>query len=96
MLHKFVRYLFPPRYTVDKLPLLPIRYSGSSTRSTSDKKQWIDLLKRAGLARTNADAVNILNYYPGLGIEEIIKREKRKRRRVPRLIRAWTRFKRLF
>lgn len=94
MIHRIFRYLFPRIRTRDKLPLLSIRYSSqhSKTRATPAE---IEMLKLAGLARTDADAARLRNKHRGISATQIVKKLRKPRRRKPWL-RAWKRFKKLW
>mgnify|MGYP005847452549 CR=1 FL=1 len=95
MLRRMFRYFFPRLLPREKLPLPSRRYSSPNiNREIPEEEVWkIDLIIGNGLARTQEDAKRLLMRYPGLSLTRLIKTEKRKRRRLGRLARAWRRFK---
>jgi hypothetical protein len=99
-LKSLIRYLFPPTRKKQRLPLLPLEFSSDHYRSAmpddEESSRYRLQLIGFGLARTQADAQRVLDRYPNAHIREIVKAEKRQRRRQPRIIRAWRRLKRLW
>ena len=90
-------YLFPPVRRQQKLPLLPLKYSNDQSKAVSPRvRQQITLLKGRGAARTDAQAIRLLQIYENKSVAHIVKMEKRKRRRQPRLALAWKRFWSIF
>jgi hypothetical protein len=87
------RYLFPRLRLRERLPLLPLEYSSRQSRYRLTRNPDIDLLKMAGVARTDHDALRLLKRNPGMPVGETIKQYKRKRRREGRLQKAWRRLK---
>ena len=98
-MRKLIRYLFPPIRNKQRLPLLPLDYSSTHSRHGDIPDDVFDklyMIKGYGLARTDQDAYRLLRKYQGQPIQDIVKAEKRKRRRQGRLARAWQRLKRLW
>jgi hypothetical protein len=96
MLHRIYRYLFPPIRPQSRLPLLSRKWSSASSvygDPPDEYRREINILKGYSLARTDADAYLLLRQYGGQSILTIIRAEKRKRRRMGRLRRAWKRLK---
>jgi hypothetical protein len=90
---KFLGYLFPPIHLRQKLPLHPLGHSTNMSRHeiTPRVKEAARLFKAYSVARTEHDAAKLLAAYPGATELEIIKWEKRKRKREHRLVKAWHR-----
>jgi len=95
-MRKLIHYLFPPRRLQSQLPLLPLEWSGQHSRHEPVQAEDADNLKGHGLARTSPDAQRLMSKYKGQPVEAIIKTHKRKRRREPRLRKAWRRLKALW
>ena len=96
MMRRFFRYLFPPLRNQQKLPLLTRNYSSVYSRYGEPPPEalpLIDILLMHGLAQTQADAYRLLRQYKNVSITEIVRIEKRKRRREPRWKRALRRLK---
>ncbi len=95
MIRRLLRYLFPRPRLRNRLPLLPLDWS-MDTPVKSHRRQAVELVKGWDLARTNADAIRLLNRYRGQPVNAIVQAERRNRRRDPRLQRAWRRLKKLW
>lgn len=94
MIKRAIKYLFPGLTLRQKLPLLPLRYSSDTGAMPPDEVRVIvDLLKGYAVARTDQDAMRILDLHRGKSIQEIIKQTRRDRKRVHPLKRAWIRLK---
>lgn len=94
---RLIHYLFPPLRGRDRLPLPSRAWSSEHSRSpvSLEDPGAIRMLKGHGLAQTNADAATILRQHRGIPINDLVRDLKRKRRREPRLQRAWRKFKEL-
>jgi hypothetical protein len=94
-----IKYLFPKLRDRDKLPLLPLEWSSSTSRHgrpDSELANHREALKSNSLARTDQDADRLLRLHKDKPINEVIQIAKRNRRREPRLKRALRRLKRLW
>lgn len=77
-------YFFPKRSHKSKLPLLPRHFSSSGSAwgdPQAELEDQIETLKIHGLARTKHDAHRVLIRHKGKAIDQIIKDEKRRRRK---------------
>jgi hypothetical protein len=94
---RLIKYLFPPRKTRQKLPLLSLRWSSDQCPYPSKRNfdYEIYMLQAAGVARTPEDCLRLLHTY-GPWCQTIIQAERRKRRFKPRLVRAWERLQRIW
>lgn len=81
-----------------RLPLLPIASSSAECRTGIDesRRDELDLMVRSGVAKTEADAMRLLNRFCDLKINSVIEVTRRERRYKSRLALAWHRFLRLF
>jgi hypothetical protein len=95
---KLWSYLFPPITIKSQLPLLPREWSSAHSRVQSRVTQQgdIQILKGFGVARTDADALRLLKRHHDKHVLDIAMLAQRKRKRKPRIIRAWDRLKRLW
>lgn len=96
---RFTDYLFPKKRLQSKLPLLPKGYS--STESIygdphPDMDEHITTLQSYSVARTKHDAHRVLRRHGEKPIEDVLKAEKRHRRRRNPVKLAWQRLLQLF
>lgn len=99
MIHKIIHYLFPQRQLHEKLPLRSLRWSSHHSRHgriPDNLEASISRLMTHNIIRTRQDGYRLIKEYPGVGVDQIIRTEKRKRRHVPRIQLAWRRLKRLW
>ncbi len=93
------RYFFPRVRLVRRLPLPPKGYSSTQSRwgePPEELRASMRLLIGAGVARTEADAYRVYRNHPGQSLKQIIRVNKRKRRREPLLARLWRKVKELW
>ncbi len=94
------RYFFPRVRLVRRLPLPPRGYSSAQSRwgePPDALRPALRVLIGAGVARTEADAYRVYRAHPGQSLKQIIRANKRKRRRresVP--ARLWRKLKELW
>lgn len=95
---RVIKYLFiPKRRLVQKLPLLPLQFSSKNGPAVDPAlAQEVWLLKGHSVARTDQDALRLLQKHKGKSAREIIKQVKRKRRFKPWLQTFWHRLKRIW
>lgn len=94
MISKALKYLFPKLKARQKLPLLPLTYSVDSKPTIPAQMQGdVIRLKLAAVARTDHDAIQLLLEHPGMNVKQIIDKNRRKRKRSNKWVRAWDRLK---
>src|ERR1041385_6311169 len=92
-----LRYLFPKRRLKSKLPLLPLQWSSTHGINVDPARALdIAMLKGHGIARTDQDAMRLLEKHSDLKTHELIKKSKRPRRPKQRIARAVNRLKRIW
>lgn len=93
------RYFFPRRRLYQRLPLPPLRYTSrvsvwgevpEALKADAHRLMW------GGVAVTEADAYRLLKKYPGSTVSQIVRKERRKRRTMSPIRRAWRRWKKVW
>jgi hypothetical protein len=88
------RFLFPKRKLQSKIPLLPLSWSSRDGPYPDEiDHNQEEALRAYAMIRTRQDAIRCLRRYPGLPLQQIIKKEQRQRRFKNRLKLAWRRLK---
>lgn len=94
---RLLKYLFPRRRLQQRLPLLSRDPSSDQSPYTDDPDPfWVRRLMAAGCAKSRQDAIRLIRRYPGVGIDQLIRSERRRRRLKSRIGWAWFRFRRMW
>ncbi|MCC6975534.1 MAG: hypothetical protein IT322_16125 [Anaerolineae bacterium] len=96
---RIFRYFFPKRRVRQRLPLSPLHYSSAHSPwgdPPPELEADIRRLMWQGLAATRQDGYRLLKKHPGKTLREIIRLERRRRYAMPRLRRAWRRWKKVW
>jgi hypothetical protein len=94
MIRKAIKYLFPKLGNRQKLPLLPLSYSSDAkTIVPGELSGKVNQLKMAAVARTDRDAIRLIEQFPDLTAKQIITLKQRVRKRSNKWVRAWDRLK---